>query len=534
MLVQSIPYPAILESEIIANDGATNPFYATANYPAAFYDSTGDRTWAAYEAWDGSQRVARVVLYDHANERFEGPYDISDEMLTDDEHGSPVICMDADGYVHCFFGAHNSALKYRVTTSPRDPSSWSHRDDISGELTYPKPVLVGSKIHLFCRSRVSSEERYLRLFTATPSSGEAVFSAVGNIVDVGSGFRVYAANFIPVSTDIHFVMTIADSSDTFRRDVFHCVYDTSDGSLENTAGGTDTAAGSLPVSKATLEASYIVINQTTNDTDIPCFCRTPDTTLHLAYLDDSADPWDIKYVNFSGGSWSSPTTIADVDSFSGAGTGAKAFIALQARSDNSVELYFNDLDANQLTRLVRSSGGVWGSETQLKSAAGNVTPVFNADPDFLVLCGQGSATELDSVAGGKEIYAYGASGFIINYPPVFTSVPTITTVDGFHGDGDVATVEFEHTGEGYSIQWKRDGSDIGGETGLTYTYDAADVGTVVTARVTISNPVGSTSASATGNTIVTPTYSTQMRTLSDASNRTLSDTTDRTMSNRTA
>jgi len=47
---------------------------------------------------------------------------------------------------------------------------------------------------------------------------------------------------------------------------------------------------------------------------------------------------------------------------------------------------------------------------------------------------------------------------------------------------------------GYAYQWKRDGSNISGATGKTYTLAAADVGKSVSCAVTATNTTGSTAA----------------------------------------
>jgi hypothetical protein len=120
-----MPYPtgigAAAPYDYFANTAATLGFAAT----SSFYDATGDATWVAWEGWDGSQRIAYVRTYDHTNNRWGKRYLISTEMLTDDDHGAPSIVMDHEGYVHCFFGAHNSELKYAVTNAARDPSAWT-------------------------------------------------------------------------------------------------------------------------------------------------------------------------------------------------------------------------------------------------------------------------------------------------------------------------------------------------------------------------------------------------------------------------
>jgi hypothetical protein len=51
---------------------------------------------------------------------------------------------------------------------------------------------------------------------------------------------------------------------------------------------------------------------------------------------------------------------------------------------------------------------------------------------------------------------------------------------------------------GYTYQWKRNGTNIGGATANTYLLVFADLTTTITATVTATNGIGSTSATATG------------------------------------
>lgn len=538
----TMPSAAAAGETYFANDGANYSFAGNATGPASFYDATGNKTWIAREVWTGSERAVVVQTYDHATARYSSPYTVSTECLTDDAHGVPAICMDHEGYVHCFFGAHNSAMKHSVTAAVRDPSSWTAQANIGTDTSYPHPVRMGSSLYLFVRG--NTLQNLQRYKTTALSGGVATWGAVKDVVAFTGG-RFYLGAPAVTGTDIHLIATYSDSTDTLRRDVYHFVYDTTDESVENSTGGVDTAVGSQPISKATADASYIVINQTTNETDLPGFCLTPDGKLHLAYIDDTVTPWDIKYVNFTGGAWSSPVTLTTTTG-SASGGGYKEEIALVPMADSSVELWFPD-DTNNafswggdMKRMVRSSGGTWGAVTTMLAATaeGLARPaqVVNADSSLRVLFTETVATELDADAGGLKAWAYGSNGFVAAAAPVFTSPPSITSASGFYGNGDTLTVTSGvHNGSSTTYQWKRDGAAIGGATSSTYTLTGTDVGTLITVTQTATNFVGSASStSAAVGPVVEPTYEVQTRTLSDLSNRTLSTTFSRTISNRIA
>jgi hypothetical protein len=410
---------AVNSLEYFADDVANHAFHSNVSYPASFYDSVDDKTWTFREAWDGLQRVYVAQLYNHATLRFTLPYTISTDGLVNDSHGVPAAVMDHEGYVHCFFGAHDSPLKHYVTAAPRDPTSWIALSDIGTNLTYPHPVRMGSALYLFARG--GSNEELHRYKTTALSGGSATWGAVKAVVSF-SGGRFYPGTALAAGTDIHIVATYSDAADTLRRDVYEFVYDTTDESAGNSDGSVSTVVGSQPISKATADTSYIVANQTTNETDVPAFCITPDGTRHLAYIDDTATPWDIAYKNYPvGGPWSSATVLTTTTGSTSA-FGYKEEICLVPRADNSVELWFPDdggaayAVGGDMKRVVRSAAGSVGSVTTIRNAAveglGRPTAVLNADSTLFVMFTEVAATELDADAGGLKCFAYGRDGFV--------------------------------------------------------------------------------------------------------------------------
>jgi hypothetical protein len=420
MIVQSMPYPGVSVGSFapyFANDGATTPLIGNASYPAGFYDSTGNKTWVAWEGWNGSARTAVVEVFDHATGRWGDPVTVATNPLVDDDHGVPVLCMDHEGYVHCFYGAHGSAVKYSVTTNVRDPSAWTAKTDIGTDLTYPHPVLVGSALYLFCRG--NANQSWVRYKTTALSSGSATWGSQQRLVDFTGG-RFYFADAILVGTKIHIAAAYSDSGDTVRRDIYHFVYDTGDEGVENSDNSVNTAVGSQPMAKATADASYLVIDQTTNVSDNPALCRTSDGTLHLAYIDDTtASPYDIKYVNYTS-SWSAPVTVTTT-----AGSTINGYIeaiALVPRADNSVELWYPDdtgtlSQGGDMKRIIRSAGGVWGDASTIQAAGtyglARPTNVRDHDESLFVLFSEVAAGPANTGAGQLKIYAYGAGGFVI-------------------------------------------------------------------------------------------------------------------------
>jgi hypothetical protein len=413
MILQSMPYPTGLAGgavQYFAEDGATAGFVAQASQPTAFYDATDDKTWVAWEGWNGSRRVVHVQTYEHANNRWGKRYLVSTDTLTDDDHGAPAIVMDDEGFVHCFFGSHNSAIKHYATTAARDPSEWVGVAAIGTDLTYPHAVLMGTNLYLFARG--DTLQSLIRYKTTALVAGVATWGSPQTVATF-TGARFYFGDTFAVGTDIHIIANHADAGDTVRRDLYHIVYDTTDESIGNSTGGVTTAVGSQPISKATADASYIVVDQTTNVTSGYGLCRTSDGDLHLAYIDDTASPYDLNYVNFDGAVWSSPETVTTLSAT--ASGGSIESICLLTRADDSLELWYPSDPGSafpaggDMMRVIRSAGGVWGSPATALTAGAiglrSPTGVLDRDEKLFVLFGEALASALDADAGDLKLYS---------------------------------------------------------------------------------------------------------------------------------
>jgi hypothetical protein len=83
-------------------------------------------------------------------------------------------------------------------------------------------------------------------------------------------------------------------------------------------------------------------------------------------------------------------------------------------------------------------------------------------------------------------------------PPVNTVAPTISYVSGGGGAGTVGGQYASNSGTWNPTgtptrQWLRNGANIAGATGVAYTIIAADSGTSISCRVTMTNSAGSNS-----------------------------------------
>jgi hypothetical protein len=133
--------------DYIANDGANAPMYSAVHSPA-FYDAGLGKTFIAWEAWTGV-RAEQITSLDHATGYFSDIEGVGRSFLVDDEHGNPVIVLDHENHVHCFYGAHGNL-------TPGTPKAMSH-----SSTRWPEDgtQLSGSKWECGPRSRASTPIR---------------------------------------------------------------------------------------------------------------------------------------------------------------------------------------------------------------------------------------------------------------------------------------------------------------------------------------------------------------------------------------
>ena len=95
-----------------------------------------------------------VIEYNHDLNQYSEPVQAGDIVNAfDDNHHTPVILRDDDGYLHVYYGAHNvGGVQHSKSDNPDDISSWTDKGRVGLSATYPHPVLVDRDIYLFYRT----------------------------------------------------------------------------------------------------------------------------------------------------------------------------------------------------------------------------------------------------------------------------------------------------------------------------------------------------------------------------------------------
>lgn len=101
-----------------------------------------------------------ITYYDHQRQEWGPTVKAGDTGLAFDDHGTPAMLIDQDGYIHVFFGSHDTPLKYsrsRFSLNDREPEvvlkSFQQQPDIGDNTTYPEVMqLKDRRILIFYRA----------------------------------------------------------------------------------------------------------------------------------------------------------------------------------------------------------------------------------------------------------------------------------------------------------------------------------------------------------------------------------------------
>jgi len=100
---------------------------------AASTNSTSYLVWAEVARRADPGTPTYVCSFDHARRRVGSPRLLAQASRRNDDHDTPGIVRDGNGYLHVLTGAHNGPFLYAHSLEPLDARSW----------TTPEPVLEG-------------------------------------------------------------------------------------------------------------------------------------------------------------------------------------------------------------------------------------------------------------------------------------------------------------------------------------------------------------------------------------------------------
>src|SRR3989304_5094775 len=137
-------------TEFFTNVGVAQPMYSLISAPSTWY--ANGKTYVVFlgtASVPSSTYLVYITSYDHASGAWATPISIATGSIVADDHSAPSLFIDPSGFLHVFYGAHDSSIEYIKSTNPYDTSSWTTMaDPESGTATYPSPFSYSSNIWL--------------------------------------------------------------------------------------------------------------------------------------------------------------------------------------------------------------------------------------------------------------------------------------------------------------------------------------------------------------------------------------------------
>jgi putative cell wall-binding protein len=264
-------------------DGSTS---GQATYEDAYIGpeavALGDVTYVVYQ---GRNQDPYISAYDRSTGEWSGPHKVGDNPLADgsnpfqEAHGAPALLVDpVSGYLHVFYGAHQSALRHARSAAPRDPSAWVQLPAAASRATYPQTFFTSDgAANLFYRNDTtdSGAAGYRGWMHRRSADGGQTWGAATAVVRGDSTWRYYASFRPGAAGTIHATLTAQDwahstnwIADQFnRRGIYYMRRDAA-GAWRNITGASMLASGREP-NKSVLDSRARVFSSSTevqNDT----------------------------------------------------------------------------------------------------------------------------------------------------------------------------------------------------------------------------------------------------------------------------
>lgn len=408
--------------------------------PEAIYDASMGKTIVAYQ---GRGLHPYVAAYDHATQTWQGPYQAGVNPLTSDAHGGPSLIVDADGYVHIFYGAHLGSVLHARSTAPHDISAWEDLGPLMMEseseestapvivpATYPQPILdPDGRMRLFYRSTAKdSTDGYWYSMLATGGIGP--WGSRETVLQGIPGSEGWYASFEPApSGDVDCAFLFRDfaasSTDYFiRRNVYYMRRDTMTGTWCNVRGESVPETRTKEALDATCRAydsgeSYVneVVVREGADGPLILFVQGTETP---------RPSYEWRFVRWSSedDTWTAPVTITATDHLFDAGTfqvlpdgTIEAFLTTGGFPDETATLASASLAARggDIVRYVSADGGATFVKDQTLKASPGAWSRYN-DPQIVSGYNDGprvffSEWNNDFANYVHKVYLWGDDGF---------------------------------------------------------------------------------------------------------------------------
>lgn len=249
-----------------------------------------------YVVYSGFVMGAYIICYDHSTSTWSNPVLIGASPLPlDYTHGEPSLLVDASGYIHVWWGAHNSACKYSKSTNPEDISAWTAMTDFATGSYHHALQFSTGRIYVFYRS-VGAPDCYWSYMTS--DNGGTTWSAA----TVLSHDFAYGQFKKGVGDTIHAAFVGINTTALSRQHVYYLFFDGTN--WKDVTGSNLT----LPVDYATNAAQLVA--RSTGSNWVPLAMPNFDSSNnpYISYSESTTEEefttYNHKIARYSGGSWS--------------------------------------------------------------------------------------------------------------------------------------------------------------------------------------------------------------------------------------
>lgn len=324
---------AVAVNPALANfmvDGASRPLAWSAAWPSAIYDSPGvntGKTWTVYQGYGNFTQATKCITFNHSTRKWVGPCLVGFNQTPQDNDSQPSLAFGSDKFGYSFFGCHNTSCQVASTAAAGDETLWVVQPSLTrtNGMTFPQPNVIGSTIYLQFTGQGSgtAPEGQLVIRPLAASAGVLTPSADVVLVDFLNNNLLPGTSTVR-SGKIHTVWQyVPGTTITTGSDIFYGIWDPVAGSLTSFDGSTTIAAGSLPISLATAQASFRVVNMsgTAQEGWLPIMLwdlGSPNAC-HILYTIGASGggPYSLKHIYNSGSGWSSPDNLFNYPSSMG-------------------------------------------------------------------------------------------------------------------------------------------------------------------------------------------------------------------------
>ncbi len=195
-----------------------------------------------YVGWLTSEGDVRVGCYDH-DRGWISESSLLKPALQKDDHASPSLWMDSEGYLTVFYSAHNGkAMYYRTALSPESIDEFGEERRLPANsegnkgYTYPNPVYLQAEERLFLFWRGGN---FKPVFSITDDCGSGKWSEVRPLIE-DRGNRPYIKFASDNESVIHFACTDGHPNEEASNGIHYACYRNNayyraDGSIIKTA-----------------------------------------------------------------------------------------------------------------------------------------------------------------------------------------------------------------------------------------------------------------------------------------------------------